>query len=368
MVIYPAFPTKRAFSLNPTPQPRAHAGNMRSATLLPFLAVVLLSLAPQIRAAQPKILYLGDSLSMGAFGRTLDEQLRSRKNEVHTYVAGGASPYYWLSRFEPISCSIGYWEKTPNAQRRVGYVRAVPKVEALLKKIKPDVVVIQTGVNLYATLRSKRREHTENVKLVEGLIADMCRAVHSTGAHSYWITPPESHPKRFSPALQQQLSEIMKRVVGGLGGQIFQSAEVTTWTASYPSNSDGIHYGPDQSIDWANQVVEDFSQFVSKLDQQPKPRMELKTVNLVSKPSAPENSKTAVVAEVVAATGANGKKTAKSAGSAGKIRLPSQKTPQNRQTSRKPSVRPRLAAENRSPRRGTWICPTRNPAKRCKCA
>tara|TARA_R110002096_G_scaffold4493_3_gene20762 strand:- start:11155 stop:12516 length:1362 start_codon:yes stop_codon:yes gene_type:complete len=244
---------------------------MRSSAKLTLIAVLFLCSTTFTHAAKSKVLYLGDSLSMGAFGRTLDANMRSEKLEVYTYVAGGASPYYWLSRYEPISCSIGYWEKTPTLEKRVGYIRAVPKVETLLDSYKPDVVVVQTGVNLYATLRSKRREKKENVKLVETLIMDMCRAVHSKGAHSYWITPPESHPKRFSSDLQQELTTIMKRVVGGLGGKVFESAEVTQWTGNYPVGSDGIHYGPDQSIDWASKVTVDFRSFIDHLGEMPEP-------------------------------------------------------------------------------------------------
>lgn len=246
---------------------------MRSSAKTTLLTAFFILLATLAQGAQSKVLYLGDSMSMGAFGRTLDANMRSEELEVYTYVAGGASPFYWLSRYEPISCSIGYWEKTPTLEKRVGYIRAVPKVETLLDSYKPDVVVVQTGVNLYATLRSKRREKAENIKLVETLIMDMCRAVHSKGAHSYWITPPESHPKRFSSDLQQELTTIMKRVVGGLGGRVFESADVTNWTAKYPSGSDGIHYGPDQSIDWASKVTADFRSFIERLEEMPEPTL-----------------------------------------------------------------------------------------------
>lgn len=43
-----------------------------------------------------RILYLGDSLSIGAFGKTWDHSMRSLGFQIHTVVAGGASSYYWL--------------------------------------------------------------------------------------------------------------------------------------------------------------------------------------------------------------------------------------------------------------------------------
>ena len=216
-----------------------------------------------------RILYLGDSMSMGAFGRTFDSSLREKELEVYTHVAGGASPYYWLRRYEPISCSIGYWEKTPSSERRVGYVRAVPKVEDLIDSYTPDIVVVQTGVNLYATLRSKRRTAAENVEVVKELLNDMCRAVHRTGAYSYWITPPASHPNRYSSDLQAELTQIMKSVVGESGGTVFESARVTSWTAPYPAESDGIHYGPVEAREWAEGVAGDFTRFLETIETKP---------------------------------------------------------------------------------------------------
>ena len=155
------------------------------------------------------ILFLGDSMSMGAFGSTLDTKLRDAGFEVHTYVAGGATPYYWLGQYQTISSDIGFWEKTPKQERRLKNIQAVPKVEDLLEICDPDIVVVQTGTNLYSSLRSKRREEFENVKLVKGLCRDMAEAASKGGRRCYWIAPPESHPARFSFELQEQMSEIM---------------------------------------------------------------------------------------------------------------------------------------------------------------
>ena len=154
----------------------------------------------------PKVLYLGDSMSMGAFGTTFDEEMRESGCKVFTHVAGGATPYYWLSRYSPISSSIGYWEKTPDSETRKRYIRAVPKVEKLVEQHRPDIVVVQTGTNLYATLRSKRRTKNENIREIEGLLQNMAKAATMHDADIYWITPPESHPRRYPFELQEEMS------------------------------------------------------------------------------------------------------------------------------------------------------------------
>ena len=127
------------------------------------------------------VLFLGDSMSMGAFGSTLDSKLRDAGFEVHTYVAGGATPYYWLSQYQSISSDIGFWEKTPKLERRLKKIEEVPKVEDLLNHCDPDIVVVQTGTNLYSSLRSKRREESDNIKLVQNLCRDMAEAASKGG-------------------------------------------------------------------------------------------------------------------------------------------------------------------------------------------
>ena len=129
---------------------------------------------------------------------------------MHTYVAGGATPYYWLSQYQVISSDIGFWEKTPKLERRLKKISEIPKVEELLDVCDPDIVVVQTGTNLYSSLRSKRREQSENIQLVSGLCRDMAEAVTKGGRRCYWIAPPESHPERFSFELQEQMSKIME--------------------------------------------------------------------------------------------------------------------------------------------------------------
>lgn len=233
--------------------------NMRRPTrFVPLLA--LISLLPGMAAAEECVLFLGDSFSMGAFGRSLDEHLRKDGLKVYTYAAGGASPYYWLSSYEPIPSSIGFWKKTPTTDQRLGYIRAVPKIEPLMDACKPDYVVVQTGVNLYATLRSKRRPKAENVAEVRSLIDDMCKAIDTRGARSYWVLPPRSHEDRYPSSLQQELSEIMTSVVKNYNGGVFESRNFTQFTDPYPA-TDGIHYGPKESTVWALKTAGDFRSF-----------------------------------------------------------------------------------------------------------
>lgn len=230
-------------------------------SLFSFLvAGVLLGLSPaEAAGSKSRVLYLGDSLSIGAFGRTFDAALRSSGFQVHTVVAGGASPYYWLKNYRALPCTIGFWEKSEAMERRVGYVRAVPKLEDLIAHSKPNVVVVQTGINLYATLRSKRRAKEANIAEVRSLIDQMCFAIAEGGALSYWVLPPHSHEDRYPKELQDELADLMREVVARYEGVVFESREVTRFTDPYPA-TDGIHYGPAAARSWAEKVSRHFGE------------------------------------------------------------------------------------------------------------
>ncbi len=217
--------------------------------LLPVLVLCAPSQAGQ------RVLYLGDSLSMGAFGVTLDQRLREAGFDVYTSVTGGATPYYWLKEFENVEADIGHWKKTTSSDQRFKTLPATPKLEDLMKEFQPKTVIVQTGVNLYSTLRSKRLTPAQGQEKVESLVRKMAQAVTAGGARLYWITPPSSHFQRYDQALQEQMLGLMQRSVGPFG-RIFNSYAVTSFVDPYPE-TDGIHYGPKEAAAWGELVAAD---------------------------------------------------------------------------------------------------------------
>jgi hypothetical protein len=234
----------------------------RPAASLRLIITALLVLAALPARAGVKVLYLGDSLSFGAFGTTLDKQLRQSGCEVYTMVTGGATPYYWLSDFAAVSGDAGHWVKQDGYERRLRKTRTVPKIEPLLKKFHPDAAVIQTGTNLYAALRDKKKTPAERVRTVEYLVDRMCRVLGSAKCRIYWITPPDSHIQKYPRELQEQMREITKRVASRYG-RVFDSYAVTRYTDPFPQE-DGIHYGPEQATEWARRVARDAIPWISQ--------------------------------------------------------------------------------------------------------
>ncbi len=184
---------------------------MRFFSFFIAISAVGISFGVYVHAASKisRILHLGDSLSIGAFGKTLNHSMRSSGFLAHTVVAGGASPYCWRKNYQVHPCTIGFWEKSPSAERLLGYVMAVPKLEDLIAGHKPNVVVVQTGINLYATLRSKRRTKEENVAEVRSLIGQISYAIAKAGATSYWVLPPHSHEKKCTSDTKREIGTEM---------------------------------------------------------------------------------------------------------------------------------------------------------------
>ncbi len=210
----------------------------------------------EIVEGKRRVLFLGDSFSIGAFGRTFDQTLRDAGFAVYTSVSGGGTPYYWLSDYPPVSISIAYWERTPHSQRRLSSISPVPKVETLLERWDPHIVVVQTGTNLYSTLRSEKRSKEANVRELENLIGKMCRTVSAGGRKCFWITPPDAHPGRYPRELQYEMLYLMQRTAGRYG-RVFNSYAVTEFKGSYPG-SDGIHHGPSDARRWGQSAARDF--------------------------------------------------------------------------------------------------------------
>lgn len=214
---------------------------------------------PAESPARPRVLYLGDSHSLGGFGANLDRLLREEGLDVSTYVAGAGSPYFWLEKAFPIAASLGAWEKTAHKERREELSLAVPKVEGLLRSCRPQVVVVQAGTQLYAPLGQGTAESLDQVR---GVVEEFCRTISKSRAWIYWIAPPTAHPKRVEPALRSELEEILRESVTHYQGRVFASAAVTEWSVPYPDASDGLHYGAVEARQWAEAVGADFRTFL----------------------------------------------------------------------------------------------------------
>lgn len=169
---------------------------------------------PPAPAGRMNVLILGDSLALCGFGKHLDERFRSNPqvNATFTYMACGTNPLSWLKQkpYTNVKTQCGFWaiESSNNGQpqeledvygMRAGYVpkaHLVPKLEDVMAAVHPDILVIQTGSNLFGIFPDAKTVHPANhsAALKKYLIPFKEQAIEAGGnlRKIYWVNPPTS--------------------------------------------------------------------------------------------------------------------------------------------------------------------------------
>jgi hypothetical protein len=160
------------------------------------------------------VLILGDSLSLCGFGKSLDKRFRSDSlvKSTFTYMACGTVPVSWLKQkpFANAKTFCGLWsiESVPGAAKpkefldtygmKGGYrpkPHLVPKLEDLLSTIHPDILVMQTGNNIFSLFRDGKtvlpaRQGPILKALVAPFISEALKA--PSLRKIYWVASPTS--------------------------------------------------------------------------------------------------------------------------------------------------------------------------------
>lgn len=206
----------------------------------------------------PRVLMIGDSLSVANFGEVLHDYLVSRfgAKNVSLYASCGSSPESWLGNEPDFVTRCGYREQTPRKYEYDDFHdgkpptrKRTPKVEDLLVAEKPTVVIVQLGTNWMDGLAAAR-----SVK--EPLYRDYARRFVTAIQKSpsvdrlIWITPPDS--SHFSSRVQRTVESIIKEAVPRRSDLVVSSG-LTHYTPG-KSGGDGVHYNKEQSAEWARNV------------------------------------------------------------------------------------------------------------------
>jgi hypothetical protein len=161
------------------------------------------------------VLILGDSLSLCGFGKSLDQRFRSdlQVKSAFTYMACGTIPVSWLKQrpFTHAKTYCGFWsiESVPGAakpkefQDTNGIRRGsrpkphpVPKLDDLLSTIRPEILIMQTGNNIFSLFRDgKTVLPARHGPILKGLIAPFISEAlkaPSTLQKIYWVASPTS--------------------------------------------------------------------------------------------------------------------------------------------------------------------------------
>jgi len=244
-----------------------------------------LCLAAASQKLPDSVLILGDSMALCGFGERLDADFRKAGvAKVFTYMVCGTNPLSFVSRTTQ-KTHCGFWsiESSENGppvshQDTYGMTRGhkpgthdVPKIVDLLKTIRPQILVVQLGNNLFDLFGDGRAGVTSAT--FERYIAPFLEATSPLVSRIYWVAPPicgrvkkEKHDLLFNQIKSHESGEMIamdSRVL--LPGYPYSLLE-----------PDKQHFmGKDMTL-WADRVFEEIS---ANLEQHP----------LSSKPMPPAN-------------------------------------------------------------------------------
>ncbi len=220
------------------------------------------------------MLILGDSLALCGFGKRLDHHFREDPNvaATFTYMACGTNPLSWLKQkpYTDVKTQCGYWSieseaagQPPRALEDVygmqpGHVpkpRPVPKLEEMLAALNPDILVVQSGSNLFGLFPDaktvKNAQHAAELK--KYLAPFKTKAIEESNLKKiFWVNPPTSG--RVDHVVQDFLLANVRTLLG---------PEVTVIDSrklvSYPyqhMEPDKEHFLGAQMDEWADKVYD----------------------------------------------------------------------------------------------------------------
>jgi hypothetical protein len=197
--------------------------SLANAAVCRTIILALALIGPRLFAQEPtpspepgglKVLILGDSLALCGFGKRLDERFRESPltKATVTYLACGTNPLSWLKErpYTNVKTNCGYLsiESIGNGMvkqvedvygMRRGYSpgsHPVPKLEDLLVSFQPDILVMQTGTNLFELFPDHKTvvPNRHGPALRSYLAPFVAKAVKSPSRLKkiYWVASPTS--------------------------------------------------------------------------------------------------------------------------------------------------------------------------------
>jgi len=130
----------------------------------------------------------------------------------------------------------------------------VPKIEDMLERIKPDIIVFQNGNNFFDFFKKGQiiKEETHG-QLIRAHVIPLIRYLANNGSSVrklYWVSPAQAG--NVTPEVQQFIFDSIKHEVIKIGVML-NSREIT----SYPYTNqarDKMHFWGKAALDWADDI------------------------------------------------------------------------------------------------------------------
>src|SRR5258705_9043326 len=208
----------------------------------------------------PKVLMIGDSLSVSGFGDVVREHLEHEfgRQNVAFFASCGSSPESWLENEPVFHTRCGYREKTPTTDVYSDYhqgkrppTMATPKLETLIERYKPTIVIVQLGTNWM--------DQTLSDDHIRAVLARFVTAAHRGNARTMiWIGPPDS--SKFSK-VQNRIYQLIQQSVWR-GDPVIDSRRFTRYLMG-KTGGDGVHYNTESGEACARRVIASLDEVVA---------------------------------------------------------------------------------------------------------
>jgi hypothetical protein len=219
------------------------------------------------------VLILGDSLGLCGFSKRLDQKFRAdpRVKSVFTYCTCGTNPLSWLKEkpYAHVQTHCGYWSiESPPDSHAIKETRdtygmtsghrptshPVPKLDDLLATIQPDILVMQTGGNLFGLFsgREKVKPDHDGPMLRKYLVPFVKKAITppSKLRKIYWVAPPTSG--RVSDEVQEFVFKQTENDIGSVT-HVIDSRKLIAYPYKH-MEPDKEHFVGEDMNRWADNV------------------------------------------------------------------------------------------------------------------
>ena len=221
------------------------------------------------------VLILGDSLALCGFGKRLDERFRKsgQVKATFTYLACGTNPLSWLKDrpYTHIQTHCGFVsiESNPGSghvkelQDVYGQTRGhapgshpVPKLEDLLATVQPDILIMQTGTNLFDLFPDHKsvNPNRHGSELRNFILPFINKAIHTPSnlRKIYWVASPTSG--RVSKEIQDFVLQQTRSDIGHVA-EVIDSRTLVSYPYHHMEPDKEHFIGADMDT-WADKVFD----------------------------------------------------------------------------------------------------------------
>lgn len=208
--------------------------------------------------APVKALLIGDSLSVGPFGRAMQGWLQKRygADSVCVFASCGSSPEDWLRDTPVFVTPCGYRATTPRGSLLYEYrdgkqPRSVPtpKLARILASYRPAAVIVQLGTNwMDKVAASGRPDEAYYRKIISDFIGELRKGASPPPA-IVWVMPPAS--SKYPASVHRDVERWIEESSHSLGFRTINSRRITGSYRNGISGGDGVHYSDAAGGSWA---------------------------------------------------------------------------------------------------------------------